>query len=472
MINVQDPSIQKKIDQLYERGQQHILQFWEKLNSEQKEILLAQIRNLDFDLIDRLIELSRSADQQNRKDVTLEPVPIMTLEEREAKDHEVTPLGEDALRKGKVAAFLVAGGQGSRLGFEGPKGAYEITPVKNKPLFQLHAEKLRAMQKRYDITIPWYIMTSKTNHEETIRFFKENDHFGYDRNALMFFSQDMIPAIDFEGSFFLEKPYKIFESPNGHGGSIKALWDSGAIDDMKERGIEYIFYFQVDNVLTKICDPVYLGYHIVHHSEMSNKVLRKAYPEEKMGVICKINGKIGVREYSDLSEEEMYAKNEDGSLKFWAGSIAIHIINVNFIERENEGGFQLPYHIAKKKIKHINEKGEEITPEKENGIKFETFVFDALPDAQKTFSLEVKRSEEFSALKNKKGADSPKTTREDLLKTYARWLAAAGIQIPLNDEGVPEINLEISPVFALDEHDIIAKRQQLPEKFEDGTYLK
>lgn len=447
---------------LKEHKQDHVLKFWNKLSKEEQELLRKQINVIDFDLMDRLISKYLNDEFSGTQANELKPAEIIDLEQRKKLDKEMFALGEKVLYEGKVAAFLVAGGQGSRLGFEHPKGMYPITPIKKKSLFQVFAEKLSALSRRYHQTIPWYIMASESNIEETRDYFKTNDYFGFPSADIQMFTQDMIPAIDRQGKFILEKTCQIFKNPNGHGGSIKALYDSGALNDMMNRGIEYIFYFQVDNVLTAICDPYFLGYHISQQAEMSSKVVRKAYAEEKMGIICQIADKTGVVEYSDLSDEDMKATNADGSLKYWAGSIATHIFNVDFILRENKDGFRLPYHIAEKKIPYTDEQGHTVSPKKNNGIKFETFVFDALPDAKKTCTLEVKREQEFSALKNKTGPDSPDTVEKDLLRFYSRMLLDSDVEIKTNEDGLPAHKLEISPLFALDTRDIVLKKKEIP----------
>lgn len=471
MIKVNELDKQDYFNLVYENHQDHIFKFWDSLGEGERDCLLTQISKIDFKLMDKLIKKAKVEKQSSVFYNNLAPAKVVDLKEREARDQDILSIGEDALQMGEVAAFLVAGGQGSRLGFDGPKGIYPVTPVKKKSLFQVYTEKLLALSKRYGKEIPWYIMASDTNLEYTKSFFVQNNYFGYASDNMKFFIQDMLPAIDKNGKFILSESAKIFESPNGHGGSIKALWDSGAIQDMKDRGIKYIFYFQVDNVLTAICDPYFLGYHIYHESEMSNKVVRKAYPEEKMGIICEIDNKIGVVEYSDLSEEDMFAKNPDGTLKYWAGSVATHVLNVDFIERENLGGFHLPFHIAEKKVPYIDTNQQLIVPDDKNGVKFETFVFDALFDAKKTLTLEVERRLEFSALKNREGFDSPETVRKDLLRVYAKFLKEGGFQIDTDQEGIPNLSIELSPLFALNARDIKEKKNQVPSII-DGLYLE
>jgi UDP-N-acetylglucosamine/UDP-N-acetylgalactosamine diphosphorylase len=471
MIQAPHKKFQQLIEKVYEYNQEHVFRFWQDLTNAEQIELLKQISTIDFELMSNLShDALNNAD--NKSDVKiLDIADIVTLKERTEGESEAQKIGEDLLKKGKVAAFLVSGGQGTRLGYEGPKGMYPVTPVKKKSLFQLHAEKLLATGIKYNHQIPWYIMTSETNNEQTVKYFKQNNHFGYNESNITFFSQEMIPAIDKNGKFLLDKKNHIFTNPNGHGGSLSALWKSGSLEKMHSSGIEYIFYFQVDNVLAQICDPVYLGYHVKHESEMSNKVVRKSFPEEKMGVICKINGKTGLVEYSDLPKSEMVATNPDGSLKFWAGNIAIHIFNLDFVMRQNKGGFKLPFHVAHKVIPYLDDNDNNIKPSEINGIKFEAFVFDALLDTQKSVSLEVERELEFSPLKNKEGLDSPETVKRDLCNLYGSWLENSDIKVPRDKKGNISTEIEINPLYALNESDLKNKNIDL-QKIDSSLYLE
>ncbi|MFQ6112729.1 MAG: UTP--glucose-1-phosphate uridylyltransferase, partial [bacterium] len=407
----------KLINQVYECGQGHVFRFWDELNEGARRALLTQLKAIDFDLLAELYRKFIQTPGGHKIQGELEPADFIaipkTAQEKEAAT-QARLTGERALRQGRVAVFLVAGGQGTRLGYSGPKGKFPISPIKDKSLFQLHGEKILAMSRKYNVTIPWYIMTSETNHQETVDFFAAHGYFGLNPDDVMFFPQEMVPALDPSGRLILDARDHVFTNPNGHGGSLSALKKSGALDDMRRRGIDLIFYFQVDNVLVKICDPVFLGYHIQQQAQMSAKVVAKTDPYEKVGVLGRINGRLEVIEYSDLSDEQKEARNPDGSLEFGAGSIAIHVLDVEFVEQENKGGLRLPWHVAHKKIPYINEKGKLIEPESPNGYKFETFVFDALGDAEKVVILEVKREEEFSPVKNARGVDSPATARRDM----------------------------------------------------------
>ena len=452
-------------------GQSHVLKYWQELTPRQRKKLMDQISAVDCALLAELQRMVSGINEQEAAKRNIEPTTVLSLQERSGRDRSVLALGEEALRKGQVAAFLVAGGQATRLGYTGPKGKFRITPVRNKSLFRMHAEKIRAIQEKYATKIPWYIMTSVFNHEETVSFFKGNGFWGLQEQDVMFFNQEMLPAFDFRGKMLLAAKDSLALNPNGHGGSVKALWDSGAIRDMRQRGIQYIFYFQVDNVLVKICDPVFIGYHIQAGAEMSNKVVRKENPEDKVGVICKLNGRDGVVEYSDLSEQDMHARAEDGNLKYWAGSIAIHILNVDLIERQNRRGFKLPYHRAVKKVPYLDERGQCVQPKEKNAIKFETFIFDLLLDVKKSFTMEVDRKNEFSAVKNEYGAESPASARRDLLRYYAVLLNEAGYEVPVDANGYPEIDLEISALLT---ENIPQLRNKLKavSQIKDGFYIE
>lgn len=466
MTEVRLEQAQTLLQLVRQAGQAHILRYWQELPENSRLQLLHQIAAVDFALLGQLYH-----DYILRKNLpvlaSLEPAEMITLAYQQAHPDEVQSMkarGEQVLRAGQVAALLVAGGQATRLSFEKPKGAYPIGPVSQKTLFQLHAEKLRALAQRYQTRLPWYIMTSDTNAGETRAFFEENKLFGYAPEDIFFFEQEMIPALDETGKLILDAPDHIFTNPNGHGGTLTALAKSGALADMRRRGIEEIFYFQVDNVLLNMCDPLFLGYHVAAHAEMSAKVCAKRDPYEKVGVIGKVfdattgeNGRLQVIEYSDMSQADKEARLPDGSLKYNAGSIAIHLFKVSFIEREVAGGTKLPWHVAHKQIPYLDANGQLVQPDKPNGYKFETFVFDALGDAARVVLLEVDRRSDFSPIKNAAGEDSPQTAQRDLNEFYARWLEQAGIRIPRNAVGNVKVRCEISPLFALDAEELTRK---------------
>ncbi|MCK5557283.1 MAG: UTP--glucose-1-phosphate uridylyltransferase, partial [Candidatus Hydrogenedentes bacterium] len=321
--------IQKKLET---HGQGHLLAFYEELPPERREQLLEQIQGINFDQLEDWIE--RYVRRPPRLEVPrdINPPEIVPNgggpEARNARRR-----GLELLGAGKVAAFTVAGGQGTRLGYEGPKGCLPASPVVKKPPFRLFAEQIRAPALREGATIPWYILTSPTNDTATRAHFRQNAFWGFDPGDVIFIKQGTIPAIDFEGKLMLDRKYQIAVSPDGHGGSLAALRRSGALDDMARRGIELISYFQVDNPLVRCIDPLFLGLHDLRGAEMSAKALPKREPTEKLGNFCVVDGKPTVIEYSDMPDELAQATTDEGRLKFSAGSIAIHILSRTFVER-------------------------------------------------------------------------------------------------------------------------------------------
>jgi UDP-N-acetylglucosamine/UDP-N-acetylgalactosamine diphosphorylase len=357
--------------------------------------------------------------------------------------------GQELLRAGKVAAFLVAGGQGTRLGYDGPKGEYPVTPVKNKPLFQVFAEQLLNHGKTWGKPVPWYIMTSDINDAPTRAFFDRHRHFGLDPKNVFFFQQGMMPAFSMDGQLLLADKDSLALSPDGHGGSLRALYRSGAIADMHKRGVEHLSYFQVDNPLVHVVDPLFIGLHALTQSEMSTKTIPKATALEKVGNLVVGDGKVQVIEYSDLPESLALQTNPDGTLRFNASSIGIHALVVSFIENLNTSGhLKLPWHRAEKKVPCVDASGKSIKPDKPNAVKLEQFVFDAIPLAKNAMAYSTDRAEEFSPVKNAEGVDSPATCRRDQIRRAARWLSEAGVEVPVKN-GEPDATIEISPLFAL-----------------------
>ena len=334
--------------------------------------------------------------------------------------------GESLIQAGKIAAFTVAGGQGTRLGYDGPKGTLPVSPIKNKPLFQLFAEQIRGVSEKYETVIPWYIMCSPLNLDATISHFEENSHYGLAKENIKFFAQGVMPATDFEGNLLLASKDSLALSPNGHGGSLKALIDSGSIADMANRGIEHVSYFQVDNPLVTILNPLFIGLHDLQKSDMSSRSLTKTGPFEKLGNFVSIGDRVSIIEYSDLPEEKALEKDDHGKIKYRAGSPAIHILRRDFIEQFASGEIKLPYHRAEKKVAHVDENGQLVTPDQPNAVKFETFVFDALPFAKNPLILEADRGEEFSPVKNMTGVDSLESSRADQIQKAKNWLLKAG----------------------------------------------
>jgi UDP-N-acetylglucosamine/UDP-N-acetylgalactosamine diphosphorylase len=451
------------------RGQAHLFAFWEDRSEEQKTVLLEDLDSLNVETCELL---ERRLEQKLEQNGPRRIEPAAHIPEPEwRRDPAARAEGEDLLGAGKAAFLTVAGGQGSRLGFEGPKGCFPISPIRQASLFQIFAEKIIAARRRYSRSFYWYIMTSPLNLEQTRGFFEDNQHFGLSAEEVLFFPQGLFPSLTEGGKLLLAESGGLFQNPNGHGGTIAALKDSGSLDHMSARGVEELFYFQVDNPLVRIPDPPFLGRHRQSASGMSTKVIEKAYPEEKIGVIGNIDGKPAVIEYSDISEENQRARDEQGRLLYSHGSIAIHIFSVQFL-RNHSGA--LPLHAARKKINSFEPvSGGGIVREREV-IKFEMFIFDALRDAHNPLFFETTREEEFAPLKNKTGRDSIATCRQGMINQYARWLRAAGVEVPMRD-GNPEHRLEISPVFAQDPRSLgealIEKTSGTVNKIDEDTLL-
>ena len=453
--------------------QAHLLTFYDELDSAAQENLLDQLEAQDWAQLSALIE----SHVLNEPDVDLpedvKPAPYYPREpgsDQEETYREARALGEKLIREGKVAAFMVAGGQGTRLGWDGPKGTYPATPVEGKTLFQVFAEQLRKTGQKYGVTPPWYLMTSDLNDADTRAFFEDNDFFGLDKKDVMFFKQGTMPSIGLDGKVLLADKGHLFVNPDGHGGSLKALYKSGALEDMQKRGVEQISYFQVDNPNVKCVDPLFIGLHAQQNAEMSAKMLPKVGPFEKVGNFALVEGRTSIIEYSDIPDELAKQRDEAGNLRFNAGSIAIHVLSLDFVKRLNEGekGFALPYHRAEKKVPHLEiETGEQVEPDSPNAVKLELFVFDALPLADETVILETERVEEFAPIKNAEGDDSPKTSKELQSQRAARWLQRCGVDVPMNEDGTVRARLELSPLTAVEPADL--EEIELPNSVAPGT---
>jgi len=486
---------QHPLIETYQRaGQSQVFAFFDELNADEQKQLIEEAGEIDLAEIEQLTRtLLKKGAAAGVNLAGLEPAPYVPLPENGGNASDWTKakqVGEEALRAGRVAAFTVAGGQGTRLGYNGPKGTFPVTPIKQKPLFQVFAEKIKAAGIRYGRPLHWFIMTSHQNHAATEAFFKENNFFGLDRDRVHFFRQGRMPAVDFEGKILLETRSSIALSPDGHGGSLRALERSGALDVMEREGIDTLSYFQVDNPLVRCIDPAFIGWHVLKESEMSSKMVPKAYAEEKLGHFCAQNGELVVIEYSDLPMEMQREKDASGRLRYIAGSIAIHVLDREFVRRMaranapagevgspaaalNEGA-TLPFHRADKKISTIDAEGNSVKPEKPNGVKFEMFVFDALPFAKNPVVIETRRADDFSPVKNAEGVDSPQTCRDDQVRQFSRWLKANGAEIETDETGLPGITLEVSPLFGYDEDSFADAWKKLSPtpSVRDGLYLE
>ena len=441
-----------KIDTLKKRLSEHsqtdVLQFWDQLDDQGKQRLASQLDEIDLDLISHLI-----ADRDEKTDfaalATAATTPPAVLADGSGAawtTEQALERGEAALRAGEVAAILVAGGQGTRLGFDQPKGMFPVGPVSGRTLFQIFADRLLAIEALYGKAIPFYIMTSDATDAETRAYFEANHYLGLKPDNVRIFRQGTMPAVDAKtGKLLLASKDSLALSPDGHGGTVRALKQSGTLQDARERGVKMLAYIQVDNPLANLADPTLIGHHLLAESELTTQAIRKRYAMEKVGNLAQSDGVVQVIEYSDLPVEAAEATDDNGDLKLWAGSIGIHVIDVAFLDRIAGEASALPFHRANKKVAFINEAGERVEPSEPNAVKFEKFIFDLLPKAKNAFVVEVLPSDGFAPVKNADGAenDTPKLAKEAIVSRSRKWLDLAGATV---DEGV---KVEINPRFAL-----------------------
>ncbi|HEY8462692.1 MAG TPA: UDPGP type 1 family protein [Bacillota bacterium] len=424
-------------------GQEHLLKFYHILNPSEQADLLDTILNLDFKLIESLYHRLVLNPANHFREERLEPLIPQIWDDLDPKTRQqYRDLGLKLIDKCKVAAVLVAGGQGTRLGHSGPKGTFNLGLPSQKSLFQLQAERLLNLARQTGTTIPWYIMTSPENHAATTGFFRENHYFGYPEANLFFFQQDQLPVINAAGKILLAAPGRISLGPNGNGGCFLALHRSGALTDMKKRGVEWVFLYGIDNALVRVCDPGFIGFTAANRYLSASKVVPKAAPEERVGVLCYRNGRPAIIEYTEFPEELTRQRDSQGRLLYGNANILIHLFRRDFLEDYAATG--LPFHVAHKKIATIDGEGRPVNPDQPNAYKFELFLFDIFPLLTDMAALQVKREEEFAPVKNKTGADSPETARHLLFSLHRNWLQAAGVPTGL----LKDRRIEISPLLS------------------------
>jgi UDP-N-acetylglucosamine/UDP-N-acetylgalactosamine diphosphorylase len=450
-------------------GQEHLLAWWGRLSANEQAGLAAQIRSVDFERLGRLFRAQRSTEDWAALSIRAEGPPAVRLRGTNPfSADEAIRRGCKALAAGRVGLVMVAGGQGSRLGFDHPKGLYSIGPISNASLLQILIEKLVAVGRRHKVAIPLYLMTSPATQQETIEFLQDHDRFGLPQADLTVFCQGTMPAVDaVSGRVLLEAPGRLALSPDGHGGLVAALDAGGALADIRHRGIEQLFYVQVDNPLAAVCDAEFIGYHLLAGSELSTQVVAKQAPADRVGNVVSIDGQVRIIEYSDLLPEAGQQRQADESLKLWAGNIAVHVFDVALLQRTAADGGGLPFHLANKKAPFLDDEGRLVEPATENAIKFEQFIFDLLPAARKALVVEVDEATHFAPLKNKPGEkrDTHEHVRTAMVALHTDWLQRAGAQVAA---GVP---VEVSPLFALDAAEL-AGRIEPGLKVTSATYFQ
>ncbi|CAJ1071000.1 UDP-N-acetylhexosamine pyrophosphorylase-like protein 1 [Xyrichtys novacula] len=466
----------KEVQQRLEAaGQAHVLQFWSELNEEERTSFLQDLSQLDLKGLKDHCEGARRAAESpsDSLDQFIEPVPAGSIGSVRKSDKERLTEWENEgllqISQNRVGVLLLAGGQGTRLGVQYPKGMYDVGLPSRKTLYEIQAERIHKVQQLAERrhgsrgTVPWYIMTSEFTLAPTETFFKENHYFGLKPSDVVMFEQRMIPAVSFDGKIILQAKGKIAMAPDGNGGLYQALVDNGVLEDMEKRGVEYLHVYCVDNILVKMADPVFIGFCVSRGADCGAKVVEKACPAEPVGVVCKVKGVTQVVEYSEIKPETAELRGPGGELVYSAGNICNHFFTRAFLQDVAEKfKEQLKQHVALKKVPFVDSCGNQVKPTKPNGIKMEKFVFDVFPFSRNFVAFEVVREDEFSPLKNADGAptDSPTTARNSLLNQHCRWAVAAGATL-IDEQGntvppstrvsvgdVPPARCEISPLVS------------------------
>lgn len=396
---------EEALHKLAPAGQEHLLQYYEEINEEQKKFLLRQIADLDLSLLELIQDGAKEVEKGK-----LEPLGAVTLEEIAQKRDEYEKTGLEAIKACKVGAVLLAGGQGTRLGLDKPKGMLNVGVNKELYLFEQLVNNLMQVVKKADAWVPLLVMTSEKNNEDTTKFFEENNYFGYNKDFVFFFVQEMAPSVSYDGKIYMEEKDKLSTSPNGNGGWFSSLVKAGLLDKMEQLGVEWLNVFSVDNVLQKIADPVFVGATIEAGCVCGSKVVAKANPNEKVGVLCLEDGRPSIVEYYEMTDEIINSRDEEGKLLYNYGVILNYLFEIKTLTRiMNEN---MPTHVVEKKIPYMDEDGSQVKPAEPNGYKFETLVLDMIHMMDNCLSFEVERNREFAPIKNRTGVDSLDSARE------------------------------------------------------------
>ena len=409
----------KRVEQakklLKENNQLKILKFLENIDIEKQEELAKEILKVDFQQIHRLYE---NRDGKNKRKDNIEPIKYIDKNKLNNKQRqEIEKIGEKVFRQNQYAVVTMAGGQGTRLGWKGPKGTFKLDVDKNgKYIFEILANSLKNTTAKYGKEVYWYIMTSVDNNDETISFFEEHEYFGYNKEKVKFFTQNVLPILDFDGNLLIDSEYKVKEASDGNGGVFIALKNSKMIEDMKSHNIKWVYVCGVDNIMANMTDEILLGLAVKNNVPSASKSVKKAYPEEKVGIFCKKNGKPAIIEYIDMDEKMIYAEDEEGELLYGESNIVGHLFNIETLEKMAD--YKFDYHCAVKKNSYLDENLKEVFPEEPNSLKFEAFIFDGFEYLEDMVILRVNREEEFAPIKNAIGVDSPQTAKEIYEKFY------------------------------------------------------
>jgi UDP-N-acetylglucosamine/UDP-N-acetylgalactosamine diphosphorylase len=428
-------------------GQEHVLKHLTLVSDDARICLLQQLESIE---VEKLSGILQAALVDHSSNAEIKPFSKAVAR---ASDEDILSqaqeIGLEAIRKGEVAALVLAGGQGTRLGFDGPKGMYDIGLPSGRTLFCMIAERIQRLCQLASATasIPIYVMTSPLNHNDTVDYFKENAYFGLAPDSVQFFQQGMLPCLTNDGKIIMESAGKVAMAPDGNGGIYQSLLTSGMLYDMTSKGVKYLHAFSIDNALVKPADPVFIGYCISQDADCGNKVVWKAHAHEKVGVVAEKAGKPCIVEYSDITTEMAERTDENGRLAFGAGNICNHFYNLDFINNVIIPNLGSIYHVARKNIPYYDEKKKETTtPTENNGMKLETFIFDVFPLSQRMAILDVPRSDEFAPVKNAPGSpsDSPDTARAMISALSQKWVKEAGGNLVGNVDAICEVSPLVS----------------------------
>jgi UDP-N-acetylglucosamine/UDP-N-acetylgalactosamine diphosphorylase len=466
MIKVASEAAQILIAKAFEAGQGHILAHWDALDAAGQGRLLATIKEIDFQellhLIARCVKGSSGRKMGITKPQPIEPAALP----HDAKERDaLCRIGEETLSRGEVAAFMAAGVCGEHLGLAGPEGMCPVGAISQKTLFQLHAEQVAALNRRYRIEMPFFVMTSAETDEETQEFFKANYYFTLPPRSVVFLRQPRLPIVDRRGKILMTGEADIAMAPNGHGGAFLLMTEQGFLERLRRQGVRHVFYFQVNNPFVRIAAEEFVGRHARDGAEVSARCVRKERPDERVGVFVRRGAQMGVIEYSDLSDAMRKARDPaTNELAFGMGNIAVHIFAREFLERAGREEIAPPYHLAKERVACLDRKGGRVQPAAPNCVRFECDIFDVFPMARTTLLVAADRADEFYPVHAARGRGSPEDVQRAMSERYAGWLAAAGVTLPRDEAGAVRGTYEISPLFARD-------AEELKEKLDASTFV-
>lgn len=477
MIRVPSEASQVLIAKVYEAGQGHILAGWDELGAQEKSSLLDTIKEIDFQrlqhLVNRHLKDERGGEVKISAPEPVQAVPLPREPAELAAWRELRRIGGEAISAGEVAVFMAAGTDGSAVGVSGPEGFCPVGPISQRTLFELHSEKVVALNRRYRANIPFMIMTSAETGDQTRAFFKEHRHFTLPQGSVVFLDQPRLPLVDRSGRIVMASPGEIAMAPNGHGGAFLLMQRPDVLELLRDRGVKHVFYFQVDNPFVQVADPAFVGRHKGEEAEASAKAVRKEGPDEQVGVFVRRGRHLSVIEYSELPASIRRARDpETGELLLNVGNMGVHLFSLDFIERTRGEEFVMPYHPVYQRVPCLDRKGRRVQPSLPNCVRFECFIFDVFPWAKSCLVVEADRGDEFHPLRARCGQNSPQEVRQALSNRYGSWLEKAGVRLPRGEDGQLLGCYEVSSLFALDCEEFKEKCDASSLVVRDAMYLE